>query len=103
MAPSSRGLGRWVFNPETPVRIRSGLLEITILIGDGVIGNTMGSGPIIEGSSPSPRANRLNLAPSSRGLGRCPLKAETPVRIRSGLLEYFFYLYQLGIFSLKSK
>ncbi len=79
MAPSSRGLGRWVFNPETPVRIRSGLLPF----GDGVIGNTMGSGPIVEGSSPSPRAK----APSSRGLGRRPLKAETPVQIRSGLLK----------------
>ena len=88
MAPSSRGLGRWVFNPETPVRIRSGLLTF----GDSVIGNTMGSGPIIEGSSPSPRA----LAPSSRGLGRRPLKAETPVQIRSGLLVLLIFLNHLG-------
>src|SRR6185436_15232615 len=51
--------------------------------GGGVIGNTAGSGPVIGGSSPPPRA----LAPSSSGLGRRPLKAVTAVRIRSGLLE----------------
>ena len=58
-------------------------------LGGGVIGNTTGSGSVIEGSSPSPRARAGYalglLAPSSRGLGRRPLKPVTPVRIRSGL------------------
>lgn len=58
-------------------------------LGGGVIGNTTGSGPVIEGSSPSPRArveySSALLAPSSSGLGRRPLKPVTPVRIRSGL------------------
>lgn len=58
-------------------------------LGGGVIGNTTGSGPVIEGSSPSPRAwvgyYPALLAPSSSGLGRRPLKPVTPVRIRSGL------------------
>src|SRR5579859_3105007 len=31
-------------------------------------------------------------APSSRGLGRRPLKAVTPVRIRSGLLLLYFFV-----------
>ena len=58
--------------------------------GGGVIGNTTGSGPVIEGSSPSPRARRSgyrshNLVPSSSGRGRRPLKPETPVQIWSGL------------------
>ena len=67
----------------TPHRLR------VCAFGGGVIGNTAGSGPVIEGSSPSPRArvgmSRPNLVPSSRGLGRRPLKPETPVQIRSGL------------------
>lgn len=58
-------------------------------LGGGVIGNTTGSGPVIEGSSPSPRAkvgyHPPKWAPSSSGLGRRPLKPVTPVRIRSGL------------------
>ena len=58
-------------------------------LGGGVIGNTTGSGPVIEGSSPSPRAKSgyhpVLLAPSSSGLGRRPLKPVTPVRTRSGL------------------
>ena len=58
-------------------------------LGGGVIGNTTGSGPVIEGSSPSPRAkvgyHPPEWAPSSSGLGRRPLKPVTPVRIRSGL------------------
>ena len=58
-------------------------------LGGGVIGNTTGSGSVIEGSSPSPRAKSgyhpVLLAPSSSGLGRRPLKPVTPVRIRSGL------------------
>ncbi len=33
----------------------------TILIGDGVIGNTTGSGPVIGGSSPPPRTKILKL------------------------------------------
>ena len=57
--------------------------------GGGVIGNTAGSGPVIGGSSPPPRAVRIegfgHLAPSSSGLGRRPLKPETPVRTWSGL------------------
>ena len=57
--------------------------------GGGVIGNTPGSGPDIEGSSPSPRAMRIHsahiMAPSSSGLGRRPLKAVAPVQVRSGL------------------
>ena len=62
--------------------------------GGGVIGNTTGSGPVIGGSSPPPRARTrpghrqrctASLAPSSSGLGRRPLKAETAVRICSGL------------------
>ena len=32
-----------------------------ILIGDGVIGNTTGSGPVIGGSSPPPRTKKLKL------------------------------------------
>jgi hypothetical protein len=78
--------------------------------GGGVIGNTTGSGPVIEGSSPSPRAGRAAHArrstreptsvgsarlacrrhaarprvPSSSGLGRRPLKAVTAVQIRRG-------------------
>ena len=58
--------------------------------GGGVIGNTAGSGPVVEGSSPSPRAKVVSLlpsAPSSSGLGRWPLKPVTPVQIRSGLLR----------------
>ena len=63
--------------------------------GGGVIGNTAGSGPVVEGSSPSPRASwaRVNLtnashpAGSSRGLGRRPLKAVTGVQIPSRLLR----------------
>lgn len=58
-------------------------------IGSGVIGSTTGSGPVSRGSSPLSRAGgparRLAAAPSSRGLGRRPLKAETPVQIWSGL------------------
>ena len=58
-------------------------------LGGGVIGNTTGSGSVIEGSSPSPRARAGYapglLAPSSSGLGRRPLKPVTPVRTRSGL------------------
>ncbi len=56
--------------------------------GGGVIGNTPGSGPVIEGSSPSPRARQTSvclMAPSSRGLGRRPLKAVAWVQIPSGL------------------
>ena len=57
--------------------------------GGGVIGNTTGSGPVVGGSSPPPRAHRCIAigvsAPSSSGLGRRPLKAETAVRICSGL------------------
>jgi hypothetical protein len=79
--------------------------------GGGVIGNTTGSGPVIEGSSPSPRAGRTAVTPrfdpeptsvslrparpscgrasvappSSSGLGRRPLKAVTAVQIRSGV------------------
>jgi hypothetical protein len=56
--------------------------------GGGVIGNTLGSGPSVEGSSPSPRAMAIRVspsAPSSSGLGRWPLKPVTPVQIRSGL------------------
>ena len=68
----------------TPHRLR------VCAFGGGVIGNTAGSGPVIEGSSPSPRARvgmgRPNLVPSSSGLGRRPLKPETAVRTRSGLL-----------------
>ena len=67
----------------TPHRLR------VCAFGGGVIGNTAGSGPVIEGSSPSPRArvgkSRPNLVPSSRGRGRRPLKPETPVQIWSGL------------------
>ena len=62
--------------------------------GGGVIGNTTGSGPVIEGSSPSPRAPAAlhtchgdhRSAPSSRGLGHHPLKVATRVRIPLGLL-----------------
>ena len=61
--------------------------------GGGVIGNTTGSGPVIEGSSPSPRAPAASVtchgdhrsAPSSRGLGHHPLKVATRVRIPLGL------------------
>ena len=60
--------------------------------GGGVIGNTTGSGPVIEGSSPSPRAQPASRrpvagcrAPSSRGQGHHPLKVETRVRIPLGL------------------
>ena len=61
--------------------------------GGGVIGNTTGSGPVIEGSSPSPRAPAASAtchgdhrsAPSSRGLGHHPLKVATRVRIPLGL------------------
>ena len=60
-----------------------------LAFGGGVIGNTPGSGPVIGGSSPPPRAggslSRLHMAPSSSGLGRRPLKAVAPVQIRSGL------------------
>ena len=62
---------------------------LNVALGGGVIGNTTGSGPVIEGSSPSPRAkvgyHPSQWAPSSSGLGRRPLKPVTPVRIRSGL------------------
>ena len=69
-------------------RTRSTILARTF--GGGVIGNTTGSGPVIGGSSPPPRARRLidhdrRPAPSSSGLGRRPLKAVTAVRICSGL------------------
>ncbi len=78
---------------------------VAVPFGGGVTGNTTGSGPVIEGSIPSPRAtaslacptnNRgseewdtdlLTLVPSSSGLGYRPLKAGTPVQIRSGLLK----------------
>jgi hypothetical protein len=52
-------------------------------VGCGVIGSPTGSGPVSLGSSPGTPASRL--APSSSGLGRRPLKAVAPVRIRSGL------------------
>jgi hypothetical protein len=61
--------------------------------GGGVIGNTPGSGPVIEGSSPSPRARQTSVcptAPSSRGLGRRPLKAVAWVQIPSGLREHLW-------------
>ena len=32
--------------------------RIKVLLGDGVIGNTFGFGPNVEGSSPSPPANK---------------------------------------------
>ncbi len=60
-------------------------------IGGGVIGNTAGSGPVVEGSSPSPRAPAIaspgcrHKAPSSSGLGHHPLKVETRVRTPLGL------------------
>ncbi len=61
--------------------------------GGGVIGNTTGSGPVIEGSSPSPRAradaSQPRLVPSSSGPGRRPLKPVTPVRIWSGLQKHW--------------
>ena len=72
--------------------------------GGGVIGNTAGSGPVIGGSSPPPRALMTadapsgrsvgsvtivrpdgHPAPSSSGLGHHPLKVETRVRIPLGL------------------
>ena len=60
--------------------------------GGGVIGNTTGSGPVIQGSSPCPRANEVTvmlvsfMVPSSSGLGHHPLKVEARVRIPLGLL-----------------
>ena len=57
--------------------------------GGGVIGNTAGSGPVIGGSSPPPRATAPEAAkypaPSSSGLGHHPLKVETRVRTPLGL------------------
>jgi hypothetical protein len=66
--------------------------------GGGVIGNTTGSGPVIQGSSPCPRANETSpsgvrtlglrstfMVPSSSGLGHHPLKVEARVRIPLGL------------------
>src|SRR5918996_3081442 len=54
-------------------------------LGCGVIGSPTGSGPVSLGSSPGTPAPQRNKAPSSSGLGRRPLKAVAPVRIRSGL------------------
>ena len=60
--------------------------------GGGVIGNTTGSGPVIQGSSPCPRAiavdGLMSIAfevPSSSGPGHHPLKVEARVRIPLGL------------------
>ncbi len=41
-------------------------LAILGSVGGGVIGNTAGSGPVVEGSSPSPRARRLRRARARR-------------------------------------
>ncbi len=41
-------------------------LAILASVGGGVIGNTAGSGPVVEGSSPSPRARRLRRARARR-------------------------------------
>ncbi len=53
-------------------------------MGYGVIGSPTDSGSVSLGSSPGTPALAV-LAPSSSGLGRRPLKAVAPVRIRSGL------------------
>src|SRR5262249_20751900 len=53
--------------------------------GGGVIGNTTGSGPVIGGSSPPPRARTTFLPRSSRGLGRQVLILVTRVRIPYGV------------------
>ena len=36
---------------------------LNVALGGGVIGNTTGSGPVIEGSSPSPRAGPAKIRP----------------------------------------
>ena len=64
-------------------------------VGDGVIGNTAGSGPAIGGSSPPPRTRRYaapargtrgaHLPRSSSGLGRHPLKVVARVQIPYGV------------------
>ena len=45
-------------------------LAILGSVGGGVIGNTTGSGPVVEGSSPSPRARRLRRARARRNRSR---------------------------------
>jgi hypothetical protein len=67
-------------------------------MGYGVIGSPTDSDSVSLGSSPGTPAEsdrvdstrvdqsyRISTAPSSSGLGRRPLKAVAPVRIRSGL------------------
>ena len=79
VALTGRSSCRWRVGPQSRI--------LPPPFGGGVIGNTPGSGPVVEGSSPPPeRRPRATLsAPSSSGLGRWPLKPVTPVRIRSGL------------------
>ena len=69
-------------------------VRISKPFGGGVIGNTTGSGPVIQGSSPCPRATleipvlsgvSSFMVPSSSGLGHHPLKVEARVRIPLGL------------------
>ena len=85
----SRRLGAPRARPERFDAEGPGPLVLSVrTFGGGVIGNTTGSGPVIGGSSPPPRARmhqHRSLAPSSSGRGRRPLKAVTAVRICSGL------------------
>jgi len=71
-----------------------GVLRGGSTFGGGVIGNTTGSGPVIGGSSPPPRACtpaqdlraiRGDQPPSSSGLGHHPLKVAARVRIPLGV------------------
>src|SRR5205807_7961745 len=66
-------------------------------MGYGVIGSPTDSGSVSLGSSPGTPAPAV-LAPSSSGLGRRPLKAVAPVRIRSGLRTKA-HVYDVGLFA----
>ena len=85
---AGRGAGDALAGP-----VRPGSLSDAV--GDGVIGNTAGSGPAIGGSSPPPRTRRYaapargirgaHLPRSSSGLGRHPLKVVARVQIPYGV------------------
>lgn len=60
--------------------------DITYTFGESSSGRTADSGSAYRGSNPLSPAKRV---PSSRGLGRSPLKAKTRVQIPLGPPLYF--------------
>jgi hypothetical protein len=79
---ANRPLGRACLRSTRPDQARARAYRgppVRCPFGGGVIGNTTGSGPVIEGSSPSPRAGRRDgiavRSTTSRGLGYALLHA----------------------------